>query len=49
MQFYKNISLVEISDGKWQLVVKVNEVKEERINLTDSQLNYILSMFRQGV
>lgn len=49
MEFFKNIALDKLSNGKYQLVVKINDMKEERITLDEAQLNHILSQFREGV
>ena len=48
MELFKGVGLVKLPNGKYQLIVKINDMKEERLTLDESQLNYILSQFRQG-
>ncbi|AUR89055.1 hypothetical protein NVP1121O_027 [Vibrio phage 1.121.O._10N.286.46.C4] len=48
MEMFKGVALIDLGNGKYQLVIKINDVKEERLTLDESQLNYILSTFRQG-
>ncbi len=49
IEFFKGVSLIELPNGKYQLVIKVNDMKEERITLDSSQINHIISQFREGI
>lgn len=49
MELFKDVGLIPLGNGKYQLIIKINNIKEERLTLNEAQLNYILSQFRAGV
>ena len=46
MELFKDVGLIDLGNGKYQLVVKINSVKEERLTLSESQINHIISQFQ---
>ncbi len=46
MELFKDVGLIDLGNGKYQLIIKINSVKEERLTLSESQINHIISQFQ---